>query len=367
MRRMALVVLCLWGCAGNRPLILAWEHTRAVDDIRSYRGFLLQYPEAEEEGAFAEKRIEELRWGDAQSADTIEGYMRYLVAAPEGAHRDWAYRRIEELDFQLALAEGTAAALEGYLTRNRGGSRSGLVAEALEEARFQDAVQRGTADSYGSYLLQYPSGEHADAARVERERAAFVEAGKRNSVTGYQSYLRKFPAGEHAVEARARIAGMRFRRLRVVVNITDSWLAPEHRRSAATSLRQVVDFTVARAMRRHGFRTKVEVRDVADEEPDGAHPFEWTALVGDEGLLVISYKETVSPNQYATGRATDIHCDMALYSPASRTPVFQDSVRASTATRVADASEDRMHASAIERLGLALISVSVPGATYYRY
>jgi peptidoglycan hydrolase-like protein with peptidoglycan-binding domain len=209
---------------------------------------------------------EDRAWAAAQRADTAEGYLAYLAAAPDGVHAAEARAALDRLGYDpvegarraeeaLGLTRDQRRAVQRDLTtvgfNTRGidgifgpGTRSAigqwqrraglretgfLTAAQIEDLRRDAAAvtaerergdrdywrqtgARGDAAGLRDYLARYPQGVHAAEARrqlaaqdAQRERDAWDRARNVNTATGYRTYLDAFPNGANAAEARRRL------------------------------------------------------------------------------------------------------------------------------------------------------------------
>ncbi|MFT4624370.1 MAG: hypothetical protein ACI8PZ_003029 [Myxococcota bacterium] len=355
----AWLVLVLVGCVTVHK---RWDDVRAADTVDAYRSFLLMYPEHSEYSPHAVARVDDLRWAEAQRADLVLEYQRYLAREPGGQHHERALRRMDELDYDTAMAEGTTAALETYLTRHRSGSRAPEVQVALDGLRFSASARADTPDAYGEYLVHSPDGAHGESARMSRETRAWENAEAHGSLDAYLSFLDTFPEGPHSADARERLAAIRFRTVRVVVNLRESWRSDADAAASLRGLRLVVDFTLIRMLRAAGYRVIVEQADLREQEVPPAreaHPPEPGV-----GLLVLDYWERPRSQSWSEARATNIEAQLALYSPALEPPIFGQALRTATNISDANASEAAMHKNAQERLGFGLIRGNLPLERY---
>ena len=122
-------------------------------------------------------------WSQANSANSIAGYEKFLSAYPRDSHAIDARNRIVRLQDE----------------------------QAWTVAQIATNIQ-----GYQQYLAAEPNGAHAQAARDEimaRERdAAWRTAQASDNVQSLQDFVNKYPSSSEAVEARDRlkvIAGYR--------------------------------------------------------------------------------------------------------------------------------------------------------------
>jgi hypothetical protein len=94
------------------------------------------------------------------------------------------------------------------------------------------------------------------------------------------------------------------------------------------------------------------------------HPQDaWGAEEG-VGLLVLEYTEEKGRKFDPRGNATDIEVELALYVPATRTPVWTTTLEASTPTKIYGTNETVLHTTAVEELGSLLRGVAFPVEDY---
>lgn len=119
-------------------------------------------------------------FSEAQQADTIESYEKYLADNPSGAYRLQAEMRLEELMLQKARDEKSLEGFDAYLARFPKGSQHDKAVEERESFLFSWAEEQDTPAAYQKYLDEYPKG---DKKRKEEARRRMVMAEHKDKIS----------------------------------------------------------------------------------------------------------------------------------------------------------------------------------------
>ncbi len=106
-------------------------------------------------------------FAEAQEANTIEAYEKFLAESPNSQYRLQGEIRLEEL--------------------------------YLEKARTD-----ATLDAYDVYLQKFPEGKLVDKAREERREFLFNWSDSEDTPEGWQKYLDQYPTGDKKKQQTAR-------------------------------------------------------------------------------------------------------------------------------------------------------------------
>ncbi len=96
---------------------------------------------------------------EAQNADTIEAYEKYLAENPDGRFALEASGRLETLYLERAKTEKTLEAYDAYLERFPEGAMRDKALTEREEFLYDWAKQTNTAEGWQKYLDEYPKGK----------------------------------------------------------------------------------------------------------------------------------------------------------------------------------------------------------------
>lgn len=111
-----------------------WRETKRTNVGVSYEEFIKKYPNSIYESE-ARRSIEELRWQDVRSLDTIDAYQNYLQNYPKS-----------KFTFQAKLR---------------------LTALQDDLSKWEMAQKKNTIKSYADFLKEYPNSSYSDKAKAK--------------------------------------------------------------------------------------------------------------------------------------------------------------------------------------------------------
>ena len=164
--------------------------------------------------------LDDEAYSTATEADVTYMYRAYLMAFPEGRHRDKVEEQIDRLQvdaeaYREAKIEDTITAYDRYLRAHPDGKyvaeiqelRQELEALVKEGAAYKFATEIDDKEAYRAFILMYPNGPHSDAAKKRLEHlvaddSAFSIAQSSGKPEAYDAYLISYPDGKHSKDAR---------------------------------------------------------------------------------------------------------------------------------------------------------------------
>lgn len=171
--------------------------------------------------------FDDIEWGKAQRQNTIDSYLAYLNAFPQGRHFAECQSEINAFDeqmWQMLQPSMSETALMQYKTRFPKGIHVDDCNTMLGDLPWLDAKRTNTITSYEAYLVSYP-GKHDLEAKVaienikdEIEWKNVVAAGNSEA---YKGYLSKYPKGVHAQQAQSALNSTAGRD-KIIENIKES-------------------------------------------------------------------------------------------------------------------------------------------------
>jgi len=119
----------------------------------------------------ARDNIESSHWQDATSANTVQGFERYVEAHTDGKHMTEARDNIESLHWQDATSANTFMSIQHYLTQYPKGrfaaNAKSKQAELLaDDAPFLEARNRGSEGALKTFLHEFPGHRREADARL---------------------------------------------------------------------------------------------------------------------------------------------------------------------------------------------------------
>lgn len=109
-RTMMLLALLLPTACGPS----AWEQAQQANTVEAFEKFVQANPQSEFAG-IALTRIDELLWADASRTDSLDSYERYLAGRPEGGHSRAAQDKIADLRWKTASSINTIDAYADFV------------------------------------------------------------------------------------------------------------------------------------------------------------------------------------------------------------------------------------------------------------
>jgi len=154
----------------------------------------------------AKEKIEELKWLQADAANTIDAYTEYLSEYPEGKMADYAKELIE---WKSIEDTNSLAAFVGYLKKYPKGEFKYAADNRIEQLTWEKALNQNRKYDYERYLEKYPNGIFTEEAKEfisekeaeEREYTAWNSASGVNSIQAYIDYLTQYPNGKYSEQA----------------------------------------------------------------------------------------------------------------------------------------------------------------------
>ena len=113
-------------------------------------------------------------YAEAQEADSIAAYEKYLAENPSGAYQLQAKTRLEELMLEKAQESGDLADYDAYLERFPDGMKREKVLEERERVMFAWAAETDTPEAWQKFLDEYPRGDR-DRKKEARRRLTVAE------------------------------------------------------------------------------------------------------------------------------------------------------------------------------------------------
>ena len=104
-------------------------------------------------------------WDAALSVNSVEGYLAYMTAHPEGVHFEEAQAKLmslkaeEAANWEMLKTTDNISALRDFLLQHPESPYSSLVRIRLDSLTWMGALKSNTASSYSDYILLAESGD----------------------------------------------------------------------------------------------------------------------------------------------------------------------------------------------------------------
>ena len=149
---------------------------------------------------------EETAWQTAQQSNSLQAFVDYLQAWPQGQYRDEADKQAWQLAQQQATTQQKPEIYDSYrelfpkgcglsLCETKQRELTDNMASGEEDRAWQQAQKKDSYEAYQHYLESYPEGRYAAGAIENGELATWREASKKDRKSGYVTYLERYPEG----------------------------------------------------------------------------------------------------------------------------------------------------------------------------
>ncbi len=106
-------------------------------------------------------------WEQAQQANTVEAFEKFVQANPQSEFADIARTRIDEHLWADASRTDSLESYERYIARHPGGGHSRAAQDKIADLRWKTASSINTIDAYADFVRST-----TDRGRIEQARAA---------------------------------------------------------------------------------------------------------------------------------------------------------------------------------------------------
>ena len=150
-----------------------WELVLKENSLDGYQRYMLEYPDGAHYDEAVEKVVvlrDEKAWQNALSENSPAAFSRYLKIYPRGIHVEDARKKLNlsnpPKNTRGSLAENPSPPTKKPSTKptNPPPPVENKPAVDPEESLWSNAVQSGNSDLYKQYLNTYPSGKHKQKA-----------------------------------------------------------------------------------------------------------------------------------------------------------------------------------------------------------
>jgi hypothetical protein len=116
-------------------------------------------------------------FGEAQKADTIEAYEKFLSENPTSPYKLQAESRIEDLMLEKARKEKTLEAYDAVLTRYPKGHTHEKALTERKEFLYKWADETDTVEAWDKFLTEYPKADKKELTEAERRKTMAQHRG----------------------------------------------------------------------------------------------------------------------------------------------------------------------------------------------
>jgi outer membrane protein assembly factor BamD (BamD/ComL family) len=172
--------------------------------LRLLTGFVMQFPEFKE---MARPILDDALYASLRDGETDELLQEYMVAFPDGKHKNEVSREVERRTFDSAEKAGKAA-LESFLVKYPESSLKTGALTRIEWYDLEEAKSKKSIPIMEAYIQAHASGVTVEAAQSELDILRFAVAREAGTVQAYKEFINSYPINHYRDDARKAIAAI---------------------------------------------------------------------------------------------------------------------------------------------------------------